>query len=554
MHSNLLKLLFASVAAVGSVSAALVTSAESSVSSYDAIIVGAGVAGNVVAERLAGSGAKTLLLERGPASTAKSGGTHFMPFNDTVTIFDVPAFAFSIVLADPNAYYRDTPHTTGYLFGGGGLMWVPPAEHDINDNWPTGWEYDDIKQAYERVESLNPGTTMPSGNGERYDYEPGAFGLFSDLLGNEGWTHVDAIEQPNEKHLVYSYPPQNVAAGEGIRAGPPHVYFSLALENENFSHQLNANVTRVIRDGGLVTGVEVENEDGSRSNISLNEGGKVILTAGVFGTSRILFNSGIGPIEQIETVENGTTGVTLPDRKQWIELPVGERIRDHPIVTLLVDTSSSDFTFFNNSALYFGTPDSKDIELYNTEASGVIAQSQQRILPWTSVTGSDNRTRHIQLTIAGQQEGQLSVKVYLTHGLTSTGTIAIEANGTMTWAQEPWYNTEGDISAAVAFVDEFRGYLEGSRTLELTASQRNLTSRELVLGGYGTGLHFAGSAVIGEVNDGGSVVDLDTKVWGTQNLFVADASFHADVPTGNIQAQVAIMAEHAAGKIISCRV
>ncbi|KAK4507167.1 hypothetical protein PRZ48_000901 [Zasmidium cellare] len=496
MRSTLFRLASASAAAVASVSAALVTSAESSATSYDAIIVGAGVAGNVVAERLAASGAKTLLLERGPASTAKSGGKHFM----------------------------------------------------------TGWTYDDIKNAYERVESLNPGTTTPSGNGERYDYEPGAFGLFSSLLGSEGWSHVDAIEQPNEKHLAYSYPPQNVAAGEGIRAGPPHVYFSLALENENFSHQLNANVTRVIRNGGLVSGVEVENEDGSYSTIGLNEGGKVILTAGVFGTSRLLFNSGIGPIDQIETVANGTTGITVPARKDWIELPVGERIKDHPIVTLLVDTNSSDFTFFNNSALYLDTPNATNVDLYNNEASGVIAQSQQRILAWTSTTGSDNITRHIQLTIAGQQDAQLSVKVYLTHGLTSTGRIAVESNGTLSWAQEPWYNTEGDISAAVNFIDEFRGYLEKSDTLQLVPEQRNQSSRDLVLGGYGTGLHFAGSAVIGEDNDGRSVVDLDTKVWGTQNLFVADASFHADVPTGNIQAQVAIMAEHAATKIIGCKV
>ena len=48
--------------------------------------------------------------------------------------------------------------------------------------------------------------------------------------------------------------------------------------------------------------------------------------------------------------------------------------------------------------------------------------------------------------------------------------------------------------------------------LQLVPEQRNQSSRDLVLGGYGTGLHFAGSAVIGEVNDGRSVVDLDTKV------------------------------------------
>lgn len=130
----------------------------------------------------------------------------------------------------------------------------------------------------------------------------------------------------------------------------------------------------------------------------------------------------------------------------------------------------------------------------------------------------------------------------------------------MSWAQEPWYNTEGDISTAVGFIDELRRYLETSSTLQLMASQRNQTSKDLVLGAYGTGLHFAGSAVIGEENDGLSMVDLNTKVrwkyrgdfrafdgrlvtvlqvWGTQNMFIADASFHANVLTGNIQVIIA---------------
>lgn len=132
----------------------------------------------------------------------------------------------------------------------------------------------------------------------------------------------------------------------------------------------------MIRSGSLTTGVEVENDDGSRSTVGLNDGGKVILTAGIFGTSRILFNSGIGPIDQIETVKNGTTNITLPDSQDWIDLPVGDGIRDHPIITLLVDTNSSDFTFFNDSALYLETPNATDVELYNSEASGVITQSR----------------------------------------------------------------------------------------------------------------------------------------------------------------------------------
>jgi len=49
---------------------------------------------------------------------------------------------------------------------------------------------------------------------------------------------------------------------------------------------------------------------------------------------------------------------------------------------------------------------------------------------------------------------------------------------------------------------------------------------------------------------GEAVVDLDTKVYGTENLFVVDASIHADLPTGNTQAIVMVVAERAAERIL----
>lgn len=56
---------------------------------------------------------------------------------------------------------------------------------------------------------------------------------------------------------------------------------------------------------------------------------------------------------------------------------------------------------------------------------------------------------------------------------------------------------------------------------------------------------------MGETNDGSSVVDTDTKVWGTDNLFVVDASIHPDMPTGNTQAIIMVAAEQAAEKILA---
>lgn len=48
---------------------------------------------------------------------------------------------------------------------------------------------------------------------------------------------------------------------------------------------------------------------------------------------------------------------------------------------------------------------------------------------------------------------------------------------------------------------------------------------------------------------GSSVVNLDTKVYGTDNLFVVDASIFPGVPTTNPSSYIVVAAEHAAAKI-----
>ena len=50
---------------------------------------------------------------------------------------------------------------------------------------------------------------------------------------------------------------------------------------------------------------------------------------------------------------------------------------------------------------------------------------------------------------------------------------------------------------------------------------------------------------------GTSVVDLNTKVYGTDNIFVVDASIFPGHITGNPSAMIVIAAEHAAAKILA---
>jgi len=53
---------------------------------------------------------------------------------------------------------------------------------------------------------------------------------------------------------------------------------------------------------------------------------------------------------------------------------------------------------------------------------------------------------------------------------------------------------------------------------------------------------------------GSSVVDLNTKVYGTDNLFVVDASIFPGVPTTNPSSYIVTAAEHAAQKILALQV
>jgi len=57
----------------------------------------------------------------------------------------------------------------------------------------------------------------------------------------------------------------------------------------------------------------------------------------------------------------------------------------------------------------------------------------------------------------------------------------------------------------------------------------------------------------GRQPNGTAVVDLDTKVYGTENLFVVDASIFPGMSTGNPSAMIVIAAEKAAERILALR-
>jgi len=95
-------------------------------------------------------------------------------------------------------------------------------------------------------------------------------------------------------------------------------------------------VSNVVRNGAQITGVQTNDTSlGPNGIVSLTPNGRVILSAGSFGSSRILFQSGIGPTDMIQVVqENAAASVNLPPQDEWINLPVGENVSDNPSISV----------------------------------------------------------------------------------------------------------------------------------------------------------------------------------------------------------------------------
>ena len=168
-----------------------------------------------------------------------------------------------------------------------------------------------------------------------------------------------------------------------------------ASKRPNFRLEMYTLVTSVSRNGSAVTGVQTNNTDlGSNGFIQLKPNGRVILSAGAFGTSRILFQSGIGPTDQIQLVQqNAAAAPFLPPQSAWINLPVGYNVQDNPSINLMFTHPSVDA--YDNWANIWSSPRPADASQYLKSQTGVFASSSPRVNFFRALSGSDGITRYV---------------------------------------------------------------------------------------------------------------------------------------------------------------
>ncbi|KLP05448.1 Uncharacterized protein Y057_5644 [Fusarium fujikuroi] len=388
------------------------------------------------------------------------------------------------------AMAKETTPTPGTGTPGvpGNSTTLPPT---TSNRWPKGWSWADLSKAADRLYERNPGTTSPSDDGKYYDDR--TYTILSGYLSAKGWKEVDSIEEPNEKHLVYSRPSWSIK--NNMRAGPARTYMPFAKNLPNFTLKLETKVIQPIRTGSKITGVLTQGANGSKQIINVKAGGKVVLAAGAMSTPRLLWNAGIGKSDALAIVKQGAskTGVTLPAASDLIDLPVGHHLQDHAQVMLQFKTKSNFTAYkFNNIAT---EPVKSDLELYY-QGSGPITQAAQRMHLWTSAKGADGRVRYLQGTASAMADGIITVRTFLTHGTSTVGELGITAGGNTVLNTKPWLIDQEDRKAMADFVQYWLDLTSGSNST-LSYITPGATVDDILATKMISGDHWMGSAKMG---------------------------------------------------------
>lgn len=154
----------------------------------------------------------------------------------------------------------------------------------------------------------------------------------------------------------------------------------------------------------------------------------------------------------------------------------------------------------------------------------------------------------------------MTLSQYLGRGKTSKGRLTINSALVMTVSDPPYQKTAEDIAAVIQGIKNLQAALSSDSSITMMYPSANTTVESFVSTypntvSYRTANHWIGTSRLGLdsglVNNGTSVVDLDTKVYGTDNLFVVDASIFPGMMTTNPSALIVAVAEHAAERILA---
>jgi len=295
----------------------------SDTATYDYVIVGAGSAGCVLANRLsADSGATVLLLEAGGP--------------DRNPLFRLPMLMgkmFHSGIYNWHYHTEPEPHLNdrslywprGKALGGSstinGMLYVRGNRHDY-DRWAqlgnSGWSYDDVLPAFRRSEGhLHRDDAWHNREGELTVTRARSDNPLHDVFARAGAEAGHPVNDDFNGEDQEGFGRYDFTIRDGKRWSTSYAFLRPALTRPNLTVTTNALTERVEVDNGRVTGLTYRRNGESHT---VNARREVILSAGVVNTPQVLMLSGIGPADEL-----ARHGIGMVH-----ELPgVGKNLQDH---------------------------------------------------------------------------------------------------------------------------------------------------------------------------------------------------------------------------------
>ena len=506
---------------------------------YDYVIVGAGAAGSVLADRLSEDGRSTvLLLEAGGANprliTAVPKAFFFTAYDPRTSKYFVKKFPTDRETWERGRMLGGSAEINGMVWNRG---WAPDYDA-IEDAGNPGWNWDAFVKAFKQIEDHELGESEVRGSGGPVHISrayPGDITTekFFEAANSHGLATVEDLNGSDDERVGYTS--SNVR--NGLRDGADTAFLKRARRRKNLTIQTHADVSHVVIRDGRAVEVVARVKGGARTFRAHKE---ILLAAGALDTPTILERSGIGRPDVLEAA-----GV-----KVLVESPkVGENLSEHRGVMMMFDSKGTlsynsqlsslprqlltglKYLFTRKGVMSYGG--------YNALGYFKSDPDQERPDVFAMFTPISIDPAKPQVPTPGKKPGFMLLVFPVRPESRGSVHITSADPDVRPTIVTNFLATAGDRRTLVNAVRRGREIVHteplGRHIVSEAVPGAGVDSDEAIIGfgsQYGaSGYHTLGTAAMGPDDD--DVVDADARVRGVAGLRVVDASIFPHLTAGN---------------------